>query len=317
MVYSVTAMRAVAAVIFAASLGAQIGPSPKGPMEYTRQPDFSNVRYGSYERDVLDFWKARSDHPTALVVYFHPGGFNHGDKTWIEWLDKPLLELCLSRGISVATANYRYVDQNVHMPDPLYDAARSVQYLRLHAGEYNVNPKAVIPMGGSAGAVMALWMAFHDDLADAKSDDPVKRQSTRVCTAGSVDGQSSLDPRVISKVVDPRVMQMTVFRVLYGVLADAPDAAKAYPLYDASSAITFLTKDDPPVFLYYTHNLSSEAPKDQNEMIHNPRLGVLLKEQMDKLGLECILKTPKDYAARKNRPFTDEMVDFFEKHCGK
>jgi acetyl esterase len=316
--YLVTCLRDLAIFILGgASLCAQIGPAPKGPMQYSRLADFNNVRYGDYERDVFDLWKAPSDHPTALVVYFYPGGFNHGDKSWIEWLDKPLLELCLSRGISVATANYRYVDQKVHLPDPIYDAARSIQYLRLHAREYNVNPKAIIPMGGSAGAVMALWIAFHDDLADTRSDDPVKRQSTRVCTAGSVDGQISLDPRVLAGVIDPRLLQQPVFRALFGVAADAPDVAKVYPLFEASSAITYLSKDDPPVFLFYTHNLTSEPPRDLNEMIHNPRLGVLLKDQMDKLGLECVFKTPKDYAVRKPRPFTEDMVDFFERHCGK
>jgi acetyl esterase len=310
-------MRAIAIFIFAVmTLYSQNG-AEQGPVEYSRPPDFSNVRYGSYERDVLDIWKAHADHPTPMVVYFHPGGFNHGDKSWLERYDKPLLDLCLSRGISVATANYRYVDQTVHLPETLYDAVGAVQYLRLHAREYNVNPKAIIPAGASAGAVMALWIAFHDDLADAGNADPVKRQSTRVCAAGSIDGQSTLDPRVLSTVVDPRLASHAVIRQLYGIAGDAPDVAKAYPRFEASSAITYLSKDDPPVFLFYTHNLSSEPPKDTNEMIHNPRLGVLLKEQMDKLGLECILRTPTDYPMKKSRPFTGDMVEFFEKHCGK
>src|SRR5579863_9678053 len=138
------------ATLFAHVLMAPTGPAPNGPMKYSRALDVSNIRYGDPERDVLDLWKAPSDHPTMLVVYFHPGGFNHGDKSWIEWLDKPMLDLCLSRGISVATANYRYVGtNNVRMPEPLYDAARSLQFLRLHAKEYNINPKAVIPSGGS------------------------------------------------------------------------------------------------------------------------------------------------------------------------
>src|ERR1035438_2445400 len=148
-------MRILATAIFASALMAQVGPAPQGPIKYSRPPDLSNVRYDAPERDVLDLWKAPSDHPTALVVYFHPGGFNHGDKTWIEWLHKTMLEPCLSRGISVATVNYRYVGpNNVRMPEPLYDAARSIQFLRLHAKEYNVNPKAVIPTGGSAGGVI-------------------------------------------------------------------------------------------------------------------------------------------------------------------
>lgn len=120
-----------------------------GPLEYSRPPDFSNVRYGPAERNVFDLWIAKADRPTPLVVYYHPGGFNHGDKSGIVSLDKPLMDLCLSRGISVATANYRYVGpNNVRMPEPLYDAARVIQFVRLHAREYNVNPKAVIPSGG-------------------------------------------------------------------------------------------------------------------------------------------------------------------------
>lgn len=307
-----------AAFIYTSVLMAQTGPAAQDLVKYSRAPDFANVRYGDPEREVLDLWKAPSDHPTMLVVYFHPGGFNHGDKTWIERYDKPMLDLCLSRGISVATVNYRYVGvNNVRMPEPLYDAARSIQYLRLHAKEYDVNPKAIIPAGASAGGVMGLWIAFHDDLADPKSDDPVKRQSTRVCTTGVIDAQTTLDPRVLSKVVDPKWASHPVIRALYGVTSNSPDVAKAYPLFEASSAINFLTKDDPAVFLYYTHDLSPDPPKDQNELAHNPRMGMFLKEQMDKLRIECVFRTPGNYPDRKNRPFTTEMVDFFQKHCEK
>src|SRR5208337_4819004 len=102
-------MRVPAIASFACALMAQGNSETQGPIKYSRTPDFSNVRYDVPERDVLDLWEAASDHPTALVVYFHPGGFNHGDKTWVERYDKPMLDLCLSHGISVATVNYRYV----------------------------------------------------------------------------------------------------------------------------------------------------------------------------------------------------------------
>jgi hypothetical protein len=63
--------------------------------------------------------------------------------------------------------------------------------------------------------------------------------------------------------------------------------------------------------------LNSDPPKDANELAHNPRLGAFLKEQMDRLGIECIFRTPKDYPGQRNRPFTTEMVDFFQHHCAK
>jgi hypothetical protein len=32
---------------------------------------------------------------------------------------------------------------------------------------------------------------------------------------------------------------------------------------------------------------------------------------MDKLGVDCLFRTPKDYPAGEVWPFTGEMVDFF------
>ena len=44
------------------------------------KPDLANVPYGPHERNVLDFWKAKSDMLTPLVVYIHGGGFRADDK---------------------------------------------------------------------------------------------------------------------------------------------------------------------------------------------------------------------------------------------
>src|SRR5262245_40151966 len=42
-------------------------------------PTAANVAYGTHERQVLDFWQARSDRPTPLVLYIHGGGWQNGD----------------------------------------------------------------------------------------------------------------------------------------------------------------------------------------------------------------------------------------------
>ena len=54
-------------------------------------------------------------------------------------------------------------------------------------------------IGGSAGAASSLWLAYHDDMADPKSDDPVLRQSSRVCGAVAMGGQTTLDPFLLEK----------------------------------------------------------------------------------------------------------------------
>src|SRR5262245_24112855 len=73
-------------------------------------PTFANVSYGKHERQVLDFWKAKSDKPTPLVVNIHGGGWQGGDKAK---LNPGTVRQYLASGISLASINYRYVKNGV------------------------------------------------------------------------------------------------------------------------------------------------------------------------------------------------------------
>ena len=132
-----------------------------------------------------------------MVLHIHGGAFVVGNKNAISPF---LLDACAQAGITVASINYRYATQ-AQYPAPYLDGARAFQFLRLHAKEYNLNPKAVAATGGSAGADISLWLGFHDDMADPKSDDPVKRESTRVCCVCALDAQTSLDPRIVDELL--------------------------------------------------------------------------------------------------------------------
>src|SRR5581483_5280249 len=156
-------------------------------------PDVADARYGPHERNVLDLWKAKADRPTPLVVFIHGGGFRSGSK---ENLAPGLLRRCLDAGISVAAINYRLTDQAT-FPAQMLDGARAVQFLRSKASEWNIDPTRVAATGGSAGAGISLWLGFHDNLADPKSDDPVARQSTRLTCMAVQGAQTSYDPHWI------------------------------------------------------------------------------------------------------------------------
>jgi acetyl esterase/lipase len=41
-------------------------------------PTHGNVSYGKHERDVMDFWQAKSDKPTPVVICIHGGGWSAG-----------------------------------------------------------------------------------------------------------------------------------------------------------------------------------------------------------------------------------------------
>jgi acetyl esterase len=282
---------------------------------YAHTPDVANVAYGPHERNVLDLWKAQSAGPAPLVVHIHGGGFTHGDKSSIS---NGLLELCLKKGISVATINYRYSNQ-APFPAPYMDCVRAIQFLRARSKEWNLNPKLVAATGGSAGAGMSLWIGFHPDMADLTSDDPVKRQSTRLTVVGVTNAQVSYDPHFIAKLIDGKTSDHVALTTLVGVKPEERESEKARKLFEESAPINYLDAGSPPVFMYYNIPMKPFPPTNLNEGIHNPRFGLYLKDKMDKLGIECVVRQVEEYPERSmaSAQMTVQMVDFFEKYFAR
>jgi hypothetical protein len=302
----------------AVALVAQTVPEKtKAPPSPPRPPDVAEVRYGPHERNVLDLYVAKSDRPTPLVLFIHGGAWMVGDKNTVP---SYLLDACAKAGITVATMNHRYASQAPY-PAPFRDGARALQFLRLHAGDYNLNPAAVAVMGGSSGADIALWIGFHDDLADPGSDDPVARQTTRVSCVCARDAQTSLDPRVVDKLQNKKCVLDVPFSKLYGLRLDEMDTERAQRLYDDATAITHLTRDDPPVYLYYGFANKPFSPETSfAERAHHPAFGFYLKGRMDKVGVECVLRLGEDYRDKgKDAPVQvhRDMVQFFLEHFPK
>jgi acetyl esterase/lipase len=280
------------------------------------QPTHADVAYGPHERNKLDLYLAESKTPTPLVLFIHGGGFRGGDKSSVSAGE---IRSFHREGWSVAAINYRFTNV-VPAPGQYLDCGRALQFLRHHAQKYNLNPKLVASTGGSAGAGTSLWLAFHDDLADPNSDDPIARQSTRlVCTVVS-NGQSSYDPRFAEKAGIPRpnFERHVFFEPFYGVKVADADTPEAYQRYEAAAPITYLTKDDPPALLNYSYqNLDVTSSSDLGLVVHHPKLGIALKEQMDKLGIECIVQYRAAEGNRIQRHGGGEpigTVDFIKQH---
>ena len=288
---------------------AKAKPERKGKAATRPAPDLANEKYGPHERNVLDLWKAKSDSPTPLVVFIHGGGFRAGGK---EGISGAMLDGLLKQSISVMAINYRFSPE-VHFPAHYMDCARAIQFARLHAKEWNIDPKRVGATGGSAGAGTSLWIGFHDNMADPKSTDPVLRQSTRLSCMAVNGAQSSYDPRDIAKWVGEAAAHHPALEGrdgFYGVPNEERDTPQAYKLYEAAAAINHLTRDDPPVYAFYSEArgpLPADAKPGQG--IHHINLGLKLKEQMDKLGIECTIRH-RDEGANPDA----ESVAFFVKH---
>jgi acetyl esterase/lipase len=279
------------------------------PPRATRKATFADVAYGPHERNVLDFWKADTQTPAPLVVHIHGGGFMAGDKAQV---GAGNVEFFLQAGISVASINYRYSTQAPY-PGPMLDSARAIQFLRGKAAEWNLDPGRVAAFGGSAGAGISMWLAFHDDLAKPGSSDPVERQSSRLACAGSMGGQSSYNPMVIREWIGGRAWEHPALVKLFGLDSKEDFEKPALKkLMDDSAAITHLTKDDPPVVMLYSEP-DEPLPPDcrPGQGIHHPKFGHILKAKMDALGIECIYRHVAD---GKQPPANQTFLEFLRDH---
>jgi len=289
----------------AATIAAQ--PLPK--------PDFPDVSYGPDSLQTFDLWRAPVSKPTPVVIFFHSGGFDSGDKKTI---DPYLVTNLLARKISVVSANYRLLNTTtVFHPAPQLDAARVLQYLRWQAVKYNIDPKKVGLSGSSAGANLAVWLAVRDDMADTLSSDPVKRQSTRVQGVLGYQPQTSNDPSWIFNRIGRVEEVYARYAAFYNVPAQnlKTPGSRLQSRIDSASAIKHVTIDDPPVFMSFKDvmtNTPLPATALWEQLIHHPMFGVLFKNAMDALRRECTVYWASGGVSNNPMPPLAD-IDFLDK----
>jgi len=280
----------------------------------TLAPYVSDVRYGAHERQVLDLWLPKPAGPDApLIVFIHGGGFVSGDKSLVLGMHG-MLERLLAQGFAVASINYRYCGPGVPLPEPMRDAARAVQFLRANAPRWGIDRQRVALCGGSAGAGIALWLAFHDNLAERRSSDPVARQSTRVSCAFVWDAQTSYDPRFFRRYIGGRFAEHELGPTLYQMPREQFDTPEAHALFREVSPIEFVGAGDPPVMLYYEESqtpLPPDAPPAEGA--HHPAFGPPLLERVHEAGGVCLLRHKDDYATHGGS-WAADIHDFLERY---
>ena len=256
-------------------------------------PTMEDVPYGPHPRQTLDFWKAKSDKPTPLMFFIHGGGWVNGDKTKVRQMGD--LKTMLDNGISVVSINYRLINKSgpgnetPPVKAPLEDAARALQFVRSKAGEWNIDKQRVGAAGGSAGACSSLWLAYHDDMADPKSTDPVARESTRLRCAAVVGAQTTLDPKQMKEWTPNSGYGGHAFGK-ESFAEFLKDREQILPWIRQYSPYAHVSKEDPPILIEY-----KSAPamgKNQKDATHSANFGVGLKKRCKEAGIDCHLLYP-------------------------
>jgi|GEM_PF-201926 len=261
-------------------------------------PTLRDVPYGPHPRQVIDFYRATAEKPTPLVVHIHGGGWRGGDKATFNEAGK-----YLAAGISVAAINYRLIADaeaakiTPPVKGPLHDAARALQFIRSKAAEWNIDKDRIGATGSSAGACTSLWLAFHPDLADQTSSDPIARESTRLWCAAVVRPQTTLDPQQMVEWTPNSNYGSHAF----GFKGDAaknitPFAeflarrAEILPWIAEYSPYALVSADDPPVYLIFKTAPAMGQP--QEDPTHTVNFGIGLQSQCQKVSIECEVAYP-------------------------
>ncbi len=201
---------------------------------------FKDIAYdNAHASQKLDVYlpEKPSNDPLPVMIHFHGGGWRAGSKNAVPgWLINGVKDGWLA----VVSVEYRFTDVASH-PAQVNDCLRSIQYVRAHAKEWNIDPKRIGVTGGSAGGHLSLWVAAHDDIAKRDSEDPVARESSRVKCAISFAGPTDWS---LLKDIDHK---HPAYRQLIGYEPGTTfEKMDAKSLKDVSP-ISFVSSDDPPM----------------------------------------------------------------------
>jgi acetyl esterase/lipase len=268
-------------------------------------PTHADVSYGPHPHQRIDLYlPPKGKDPYPAVLWFggiwkpakHPARLDYFGKA------KCAVIAVQTRTMSDAandkvSAPISYVAQ---------DACRAVQFVRLNAARWDLDPKRIAVGGGSQGALPALYVACAGERADPRSRDPVERVSTRVTCAAAYRSQPS---------IDPQRMQAWVPGVEWGAPAlgcsfkeSLKRRAELLPIISRWSPDALLRRGTPP--LYFENNWGLTRPDKVEETdykVHSPAWALGFQKLAHKAGVVCYVKYPGHPSAKYQ-----DIWDFIE-----
>jgi len=269
------------------------------------KPAHADVPFGPHPHQLLDVYlPPKGDGPVPVLLWF--GGIwkpaKHPARPDFFLAARCAVVAVQTRTMTDATADGAAVPVSYVAGD----ACRAVQFVRANAAGWGINPGRIAVGGGSQGALPALYVACAGDRADPKSDDPVRRVSTRVTCAAAYRSQPS---------VDPKRMREWVPGVEWGAPAlgcSFPESLRRrdefLPVLEKWSPDHLLHKGTPP--LYFENNWGLTRPETVGEMdykVHSPAWALGFQKLADKAGVVCYVKYP-GHPTEKYRDIWDFIV---------
>lgn len=280
----------VAAALLLTSLAAPSSKAANPP------PTHADVSYGPHPHQLLDVYLPPADEgPFPAVLWF--GGLWAPSKG-VPDLNKFFPARCAVVGVQMRVMGDAVQDKiSPPVSVCLLDARRALQFVRLHAAEWKLDPRRIAVAGGSQGTLPALYLGCAGERADPKSSDPVERMSTRATCVGAWRSQPSIDPKRMQEWVP-------------GVEWGAPSFGMSFPeslrkreellpLIAQWSPDALLSKGDAPI--YFENNWGLTQPDGvglMDYLVHSPRWGLGFQKLAQEHGVTCYVKYPDHPSAK-------------------
>ena len=253
-------------------------------------PTRADVAYGPHPHQTLDVYlPTKGEGPFPVVIWF--GALWRPGKT-VPPTHQFLPAGCAAVGVSTRVMKDA-IDDKTSPPVSvcLLDARRALQFVRLHAAEWNLDPTRIALGGGSQGALPALYIGCAGERADPESSDPVERVSTKVTCVAAFRSQPSIDPKRMQEWV-PGV-EWGAPALGYSFAESLRRREELLPVIAQWSPEALLSRETPPI--YFENNWGLTKPDDVNEadyLVHSPRWGLGFQKIARERGVTCYVKYP-------------------------
>ena len=203
------------------------------PARETRVELSRDVTYAQRDDGPLlaDVYKPADDHLHPGVLVVHGGSWRRGNKGRMARVAERLAE----HGYVAVSIDYRLAPQH-KFPDQLYDCKEAVRWMRRNAAALALDPAHIGGFGYSAGGHLVALLATTDadDGLEGTNEEGAPPSRIEAAVAGAA----------------PTDLRRFIYNpTFYFFLGGSKDALPA--TYVAASPITFVTADDPPMFLYH------------------------------------------------------------------
>lgn len=280
--------------LFYKAFGVNSSPSPiknKGVF-------FKDISYGKKSRNQLDILLPENPKLNGIVVFFHGGSFERGDKADVfnDFLNETI-ESILDSNIAIVSANYTFINspESSGVISALKDGTSVISFIRNNSEILKLPKNKIILAGVSAGAGIAQWNGFRESSND------------QIQGILALAAQSTYDLYQWEKIFQN--FSLEEMRIRF------PDLEETYfnfyngePSKEDLKYLDYrseMDSEDPPLYIYNPINsqdyIDSDGNIDFNVLYHSFRHGDYLREKAIEVQQEfsgAYQETPEQFMLR-------------------